>query len=181
MRRIQFREDLFSRLNVIPIQVPPLRARISDLPLLAQHFLDGFSRSRHKAHKRLSPAALDLLRQYPWPGNVRELENLMERLVILTEGEIIETADLPEKFQGLTSFRPEKPEDFPVPGLGLNDPEQAYERNLILAALRQANWVKSQAARLLRLKRTTLLEKMKKQSIPASPDLPPFPERFPKN
>jgi DNA-binding NtrC family response regulator len=181
VRRNQFREDLYYRLNVIPIQVPPLRARISDLPLLAQHFLDGFSRTRKKSHKRLSPAALDRLRQYPWPGNVRELENLMERLVILTEGEVIEVADLPEKFQGLTPARPEKPEDFPARGLRFNDAVQAYERHLILAALRQTNWVKSQAAQLLHLKRTTLLEKMKKQRIPASPDLAPISERFPKD
>ena len=181
VRRNQFREDLYYRLNVIPIQVPPLRARISDLPLLAQHFLDRFSRTRKKSFKRLSPAVLDLLQRYPWPGNVRELENLMERLVILTEGETIEVADLPEKFQSPTPTRPEKPEDFPAQGLHFNDAVQAYERDLIMAALRQSNWVKSQAARLLHLKRTTLLEKMKKQGIPASPDLPPLPERFPKD
>jgi DNA-binding NtrC family response regulator len=181
VRRNQFREDLYYRLNVIPIQVPPLRERVSDLPLLAQHFLEGFSRGKQKSPKHLSPAALDLLRQYPWPGNIRELENLMERLVILTEGEIIEVADLPEKFQGLTPARPEKPEDFPPHGVRFNDAVQAFERNLILAALRQTNWVKSQAAQLLHLKRTTLLEKMKKQSIHTSPDLPPLPERFPKD
>jgi DNA-binding NtrC family response regulator len=172
VRRNQFREDLYYRLNVIPIQVPPLRERISDLPLLAQHFLDEFGRTRQKGRKRLSPAALDLLRQHPWPGNVRELENLMERLVILTEGEIIEVADLPEKFQGLTSARPAKPEDLPASGVRFSEAMQAYERHLILAALRQTNWVKSQAAQLLHLKRTTLLEKMKKQGIPASPDFP---------
>ncbi len=181
VRRNQFRDDLYYRLNVIPIQVPPLRERVSDLPLLAQHFLDRFSRTKQKSHKHLSPAALDLLRHYPWPGNVRELENLMERLVILTESEIIEVSDLPDKFQGLTPAQPEKPENFPPHGVRLNDAVRDFERNLILAALRQTNWVKSQAAQLLHLKRTTLLEKMKKQSIPASPDLASLPHKFPKD
>ena len=101
VRQNRFREDLFYRLNVIPIRVPPLRERVSDIPLLIQHFLQVFSRTKKKPLKRVSPAAMDLLRQHAWPGNVRELENLMERLVILTEGEVIEVSDLPEKFQRL--------------------------------------------------------------------------------
>jgi DNA-binding NtrC family response regulator len=177
----KFREDLFYRLNVIPIRVPPLRERISDLPLLVQHFFEIFSRTKKKPLKRLSPEAQELLQQYPWPGNVRELENLLERLVILSEGETIEVADLPEKFRRLNLPPSEKAGDFPERGIHFNDAVQAFERNLILKALRQSNWVKSQAAQLLQLNRTTLLEKMKKQNIPSTPESPLQPERIFKN
>jgi DNA-binding NtrC family response regulator len=177
----KFREDLFYRLNVFPIRVPPLRERISDLPLLVQHFFEIFSRTKKKPLKRLSPEAQELLQQYPWPGNVRELENLLERLVILSEGETIEVADLPEKFQRLNFPPSEKGGDFPERGIHFNDAVQAFERNLILKALRQSNWVKSQAAQLLQLNRTTLLEKMKKQNIPSAPESPLQSERIFKN
>ncbi len=181
VRRNKFREDLFYRLNVIPIRVPPLRDRVPDIPLLLQHFLQFFSRTKKKPPKRLSLAAQDLLSQYPWPGNIRELENLMERLVILTEGEVIEVSDLPERFHRLILPPQEAPEGYPERGIYFTDVVQAFERNLILKALRQTNWVKSQAAQLLHLNRTTLLEKMKKQNIPAAPDFPPGPERISKD
>jgi DNA-binding NtrC family response regulator len=164
----KFREDLYYRLNVSPIKAPPLRDRISDIPLLVQHFLEELSRKRKRPRKRLTPRAIDLLRQYPWPGNVRELENLVERLVILTEGDVIDLADLPEKFQGATAA-PVAPEEFPDEGTDLNLAVLSLERRLILTALDKSNWVKSRAARLLHLNRTTLLDKMKKQNIPAVP------------
>lgn len=175
--RGKFREDLYYRLNVIPIQVPPLRDRLSDLPLLAQHFLAEFSRKRKKPRKRLGAAALDLLLRHSWPGNVRELENLVERLVILTEGEVIDAADLPEKFQQGSPATPPAPEELPVGGTDLNAAVQALERHLILQALQRTNWVKSGAARLLCLNRTTLLEKMKKQNIDAAPGLLRLPDK----
>jgi len=178
VRQNKFREDLFYRLNVIPIRVPPLRERVSDIPLLLQHFLQEFSRTQKKPVKRFSPTAQDLLLRYPWPGNVRELENLVERLVILTEGEVIELADLPERFRRLALPPREDAGDFPDRGIHFTDAVQAFERNLILKALRQSNWVKSQAAQLLHLNRTTLLEKMKKQNIPSSPEAAPGPKRF---
>jgi len=175
----QFREDLFYRLNVIPIRVPPLRERTSDIPLLAAHFLSEFSRRRKQPVKRLSPEALELLMKYPWPGNVRELENLMERLVILCEGEIIRPGDLPERFQPLPPLKlPEPPPDFPPEGISLTEAVQDFERRLILKALEKSRWVKSRAAQLLHLNRTTLIEKMKKQKIAAPPDLPPLPKQF---
>jgi DNA-binding NtrC family response regulator len=171
-----FREDLYYRLNVIPITVPPLRERLSDIPLLVQHFLGEFSRKRKKPQKRFSPAVMDSLLRYSWPGNVRELENLVERLVLLAEGETIEADDLPEKFQagdpgGQTVFR-----ELPAEGADLNAALLALERRLILQALERSNWVKSRAARLLHLNRTTLLEKMKKQNIAAVPNLPMRPD-----
>jgi DNA-binding NtrC family response regulator len=177
VRRNKFREDLFYRLNVIPIKVPPLRERTGDIPLLVRHFLQEFSLKQKNPLKRLSSAALDLLDQYPWPGNVRELENLMERLVILTEGEVIEAADLPEKIQRHHLPPRELSVDFPPQGLHLSAAVQAFERSLILQALERCHWVKSRAAALLHLNRTTLLEKMKKQNLPAAPPFIPGSEK----
>ena len=173
VRLNKFREDLFYRLNVIPIRVPPLRERLGDIPLLARHFLQEFSGKQNKSLKRLSPAALDLLGRYPWPGNVRELENLMERLVVLTEGDLIGVADLPEKIQGGPLPGAETAPDLPSSGLHLTQAVQAFERGLIIQALERTHWVKSRAAALLHLNRTTLLEKMKKQRIPGAPPFIP--------
>uniref|UniRef100_A0A7C3UW17 Sigma-54-dependent Fis family transcriptional regulator n=1 Tax=Desulfobacca acetoxidans TaxID=60893 RepID=A0A7C3UW17_9BACT len=166
VRQGSFREDLYYRLNVIPIRIPPLRQRVSDIPLLVAHFLQEFSHKKKKPPKRLSPQAMDLLIRYPWPGNVRELENLMERLVILTEGEVVEAKDLPERFREAQSLGVEVESiDFPEGGLNLPQALQDFERRLILQALEKSNWVKSRAAQLLNLNRTTLIEKMKKQQI----------------
>jgi DNA-binding NtrC family response regulator len=172
VRQNKFREDLYYRLNVIPIRVPPLRDRVSDIPLLAAHFLRQFSRTKQKPLKRLSPQVLDLLRCYSWPGNIRELENLMERVVVLSEGEVVEVSDLPERFHHLLPGAPREAEEFPEQGLRFTDAVQAFERRLILTALSKSDWVKSRAAKLLHLNRTTLLEKMKKQNIPGIADPP---------
>ncbi|MDP3181597.1 MAG: sigma-54 dependent transcriptional regulator [Desulfobaccales bacterium] len=177
MRRGRFREDLYYRLNVIPIKVPPLRERVSDIPLLVQHFLQEFSRKQKKPLKRLSPAALDLLSHYPWPGNVRELENLLERLVTLSEGELVEVADLPDKFKRHPSAAALGPRDFPEQGVNLTAAVQEFEKDLILKALAKTDWVKSRAAALLHLNRTTLLEKMKKRHILPKPDQVSRPEK----
>ncbi len=180
VRQGGFREDLYYRLNVIPIRVPPLRDRVGDIPLLVTHFLQECSKKKKKPLKRLSPQAMELLNRYAWPGNVRELENLMERLVILTEGDVVEVADLPQRFREVESLGPEVESiDFTEEGLNLPQALQEFERRLILKALEKSNWVKSRAAQLLNLNRTTLIEKMKKQQIVASvtPSLPPSPER----
>ena len=165
--RGRFREDLYYRLNVIPVRVPPLRQRTGDIPLLASHFLHEFSRTKKKPLKRLSPAAMEVLLQYPWPGNVRELENLMERLVILVEAQVIEVSDLPERFhrQAVEELAV-APGQIPPEGLNLSRALQEFEKSLILQALERSDWVKSRAAQLLQLNRTTLIEKMKKQNIP---------------
>jgi transcriptional regulator with PAS, ATPase and Fis domain len=161
-----FREDLYYRLNVIPIRVPPLRERMGDIPLLVKHFLQEFSKKKKKPAKRLSPQAIDLLVRYPWPGNVRELENLVERLVILTEGDEVKVDDLPQRFREVSSIGAGVESiDFPQEGLNLPQALLDLERRLILKALEQSNWVKSRAAQLLNLNRTTLIEKMKKQQI----------------
>lgn len=166
VRQGKFREDLYYRLNVIPIRIPPLRDRVSDIPLLVAHFSQQFSKKKNKSPKRLSSAAMELLTRYAWPGNVRELENLMERLVILAEGDVVQVEDLPERFKETVSLGVE-PESIDFSPHGLNLPQALHEleRRLILKALEQSKWVKSRAAQLLHLNRTTLIEKMKKQQI----------------
>jgi len=161
----RFREDLFYRLNVIPVRVPPLRARTSDIPLLVHHFLENFSKTKKKPVKSLSPETMEALLTYHWPGNVRELENLMERLVILTEGTTITVADLPEEIAGSRSERITPPLDVSAEGFALAAAVDRYERDLIIQALDKSNWVKNQAAKILNMNRTTLVEKMKRQNI----------------
>ncbi len=120
--------------------------------------------------KRLAPKVMELLVRYPWPGNVRELENLVERLVILSEGDVVEVEDLPQRFRETGSLGGAAESiDFPESGFNLPQALQEFERRLILKALERSNWVKSRAAQLLNLNRTTLIEKMKKQQI-AAPD-----------
>src|SRR5690606_4583339 len=95
VREGRFREDLFYRLNVVPIHLPPLRERVDDIPLLVEHFLRRFNERLGKSVRRVDPEALAALLEHPWPGNIRELENLMERSVLLAEGDTIGLADLP--------------------------------------------------------------------------------------
>ncbi|NOY52931.1 MAG: sigma-54-dependent Fis family transcriptional regulator [Deltaproteobacteria bacterium] len=162
----RFREDLFYRLNVIPIRIPPLRQRVSDIPLLVHFFLERFNKIRKRNLHGFSKDAMRCLTSYPWPGNVRELENLVERMVILAEGEIIRLEDLPEKFHS-----PVKPPTslnafaLPVQGISLNDAVEEFENELILKAMNHVGGVKSKAAKLLHLNRTTLVEKIKKKKL----------------
>ncbi|MHB8068252.1 MAG: sigma-54-dependent transcriptional regulator [Desulfobaccales bacterium] len=179
VRKGRFREDLYYRLNVIPIRVPPLRERAGDIPLLLQHFLHEFSRKKKKPTKHLTAAAMDLLQRYAWPGNVRELENLIERLVILSEGDEIQAAELPDRFRQKSANAGEaRPQEIPDHGIHLTAAVQEFERNLILKALDKSNWVKSRAAQLLNLNRTTLLEKMKKQNILPASNFAAVPKNF---
>ena len=178
VRRSRFREDLYYRLNVIPIRVPPLRDRVADIPLLVQHFLHEFSRKKKKPIKRLSPQVMDLLLRHPWPGNIRELENLIERLVILSEGEEVQASELPERFRAKPQAPSGKPQEISDQGIHLTAAVQEFERDLILKALDKSNWVKSRAAQLLHLNRTTLLEKMKKQNILPASNLTSMPRSF---
>jgi DNA-binding NtrC family response regulator len=136
---------------------------------LALHFLHEYSHKRKKPLKHFSPGVIEVLKQYPWPGNVRELENLVERLVILTEGETVGVSDLPENFHPRPlDYLPEAA-DFPDQGIDFSGVIQKMEQTLIAKALERADGVKSRAAELLKLKRTTLIEKMKKQRILSEP------------
>jgi DNA-binding NtrC family response regulator len=160
----RFREDLYYRLNVIPIEVPPLRERREDIPLLAQHFLDVLRHERDTKIESISDEAMARLCTYAWPGNVRELENLIERLTILRGDGEIGLEDLPANFTEPGVSQPPAPQ-IPESGLAFREVVDDFETNLILQALEQTGWNKNQAAQLLGLNRTTLIEKIKKKGL----------------
>ncbi len=185
-----FREDLYYRLNVVPIWVPPLRDRRSDIPLLCRHFLERLGKQKGLGDKKLHPEVSDRLLRYDWPGNVRELENMLERMVILCEGDTVLPQDLPARLAGLKPLVPALDEppvipqeaacppelataQMPEDGLDFNAEVEEFERQLIVKALERTGWVKNQAASLLKLNRTTLVEKIKKKGI-----TPPGPQEF---
>ena len=164
IRHSRFREDLFYRLNVIPLEVPPLRERCEDIPMLAQYFLDVMNQERGIKIDSISDEAMERLCVYEWPGNVRELENLMERLTVLRgEGEI-RVVDLPTAFHGDSEPVLRVPHVSPS-GIAFRDLVDRFETDLILQALEQTHWNKNKAAQLRGLHRTTLLEKIKKKGL----------------
>jgi two-component system nitrogen regulation response regulator NtrX len=156
----RFREDLFYRLNVIPLYVPPLRERSEDIPLLATYFLARFCRENGKREKKLSQEAMSLLQTYRWPGNVRELKNLVGRLVIMTASDVIDASDLPDNFM-----------DHPPPmsSLTLRKARNEFERKFILQALRLNDWNITAAASQLGIERTNLHRKMRQHNISREP------------
>jgi transcriptional regulator with GAF, ATPase, and Fis domain len=156
----KFREDLYYRLNVVPIQIPPLRERRQDIPLLLNYFLERSNKINNGSIGGLTEQALDILSSYDYPGNVRELQNIIERLVVIKRKGFVSIEDLPEKlYTG-------KPEQLEMDILrGYDTLVSDYEKTLILKALNQTKGVKSQAARALQMNRTTLIEKMKRLGI----------------
>jgi two-component system, NtrC family, nitrogen regulation response regulator NtrX len=157
----RFREDLYFRLNVIPLRVPPLRERVEDIPLLAVHFVEHYSR-HYGSPKRLGPETLALLQRQRWPGNVRELKNMMERLVILVQGDDITPQDLPPTLHGGIDSRPAEPTpDFD----SLKEGREHFEREFILRKLREAGGNVVRAAELLGLERSNLYRKMRAYGI----------------
>ena len=161
----KFREDLYYRLNVIPIKVPSLKQRRSDIPLLIDFFLKKFQKTKNKKITGFSQSALDALWVYEWPGNVRELENVLKRLTILCEGPVVDLEDLPENIRDVSGAGQMEEEVILGDELNLNEAVQDYEKRIILEALEKTNWVKSKAAKLLNINRTTLVAKIKKQNI----------------
>jgi DNA-binding NtrC family response regulator len=159
-----FREDLYYRLNVIHVHLPPLRERPEDVEALAEHFLATAAKRAGKEGRTISPLAMDMLRAWSWPGNVRELENTIERAVILASGECIEPRDLPARVCGLGTERRAGPA-LQDGGTDLRAAVEAFENNLIRQALEKTNWNKNQAARLLGLNRTTLVEMLKRKRL----------------
>lgn len=178
VREGTFREDLFYRLNVIPVHISPLRNRAEDIVLLVDHFVHEFSKKRKRDPLEFTLDARDCMLKYTWPGNVRELKNLIERLTILVNGNTVRVSDLPEKFYlkpdcsvGNSSNGFEMRDyinqniDIPDEGISLNSVVGDMERNLILKAIEKTGGIRSRAAALLGLNRTTLIEKMKKMNI----------------
>jgi len=183
----RFREDLYYRLNIIPVNLPPLRDRKSDIPLLAQHFLTQFNGAG--SSKTISDEAMNVLVNYSWPGNIRELANFVERMVVLSIGSTITPRDLPDKVLGevpkekwsslATESQPEgNPAQMlqqslqqsfhvgiPDEGINLKKLVEDFEKELLIEALEKTGWVKNKAATLLNLNRTTLVEKLKKLKI----------------
>ena len=155
-----FREDLYYRLNVIPIELPPLRERRDDIPILVKHFLDKFAPD---SVIHVSQGAMRALMAYHWPGNVRQLENAVERAVALGAGrQEIEPADLPPELQGTPQATPAPFVEFPEEGLDLPGYLAEAERDLVHRALERTGGNRNKAADLLRIKRTTLVEKLRR-------------------
>jgi DNA-binding NtrC family response regulator len=167
----RFRQDLYYRLHVIPIEVPPLRERRSDIPLLVNHFIERLNDQRKTEIAGMEPEALARLTAYEWPGNIRELENLVERSVVLKKKGWITVADLPDRLARTpTSQLADQSEHFirfNEEGINLTKELEQYENRLIGEALRKANGVTSKAAQLLQLNRTTLVEKLKRKGFDA--------------
>jgi two-component system, NtrC family, response regulator AtoC len=167
VKKGSFREDLFFRLQVIPLHLPPLRGRRSDIPLLVNHFLDKSIR-KHGVAVRITREAMIYLWEYDWPGNIRELENLIERLVLLSDNGVIDLKDLPPNVRSYVSDK-----KCPQPTLGggqidLRNATEQLQYRLMEEALRLANGNKSEAARMLGLKRTTLIAKLRRKSTSSS-------------
>ena len=170
VRARTFREDLLYRLNVIPIELPALRHRRSDIPELVRHFMTRANQRRGRKITGIDPRAMELMVGYDWPGNVRQLENAIERMVLLKgEGELgIE--DLPEKLRAApvrTGARrsPWEEPQLPPDGIDLREALEAFESSLIRQALERVGWNKNRAAALLQMNRTTLVEKLKKKGF----------------
>ena len=165
-----FREDLFHRINVVNIHIPPLRDRNSDVPLFAEHFLRRYTRENDKQIESISDEAMGHLCRYDWPGNIRELENSIERAVVLTRGQTLTVEDFPHDVTGIDSptngggfqldFRPDGRTVMP-----LKKALEGPEKEIIAATLASVNWNRQKAARLLNINRTTLFNKMRKYGL----------------
>lgn len=153
----QFRQDLYYRINVVSIQLPPLRERVSDIPLLATHFLKQFLQQSTRKLDGFSPEAMELLQRYGWPGNIRELENVVERAVVLGKGPLIHPSDLPA-----TLHRNLRSDPLANNASLLKDQLQEPERRLIEQALEANGWNRQETANALGINRTTLYKKMKR-------------------
>lgn len=197
VRENRFREDLYYRLNVIPIHLSPVRERQDDIPLLVEHFIAVFSKKRNRPVLKFSREAMECLLKYRWPGNVREVKNLIERLTILVTGDTVKPTDLPEKLHLLPGCNREETApvlrsydagvsgfNLPDNGIDLNAAVANLEKSLILRALEKTGGVRSRAATLLGLNRTTLIEKMKKLGLTnntpgsASEDIAPIGDKI---
>jgi len=178
----KFREDLYYRLSVIPIHIPPLRERKEDIPLLLNSFREKFNKEKMRNVTGFDKETMEILCNFSWPGNVRELENFVERQVIIKGSGMVTPYDLPEKYIGkrLATASSAEPVSLPHNGIDLNSAMEELENRLIMQALEKSGGNKKEAAALLRLKRTTFIEKLKKKKMfneflvsePCNADLP---------
>jgi len=166
VKKGEFREDLYFRLNVIPIHIPPLRKRKEDIPLLAQYFIEKYAREFGKEVKRISTYALELLMGYPFPGNIRELENIIERSVALESSSIILPENLIIAEEGSGAVASSVPAGaFPETGIDLNGELERFEREIIVKALEKARGSKTKAASLLGVSFPSLRHRIEKLSM----------------
>jgi len=163
----RFRSDLYFRLNVIPIRIPPLRDRRDDIPILVEHFVRKYNAEKSRALEGVRPESLEILRRYTWPGNVRELENLVERIVVLKGSGWLEPSDIPEKIRRAERFLENALPVLGDTGLDMKSATEDFENALIRQALHLSGGNKNRAATLLGLKRTTFVEMLKRKSLDA--------------
>jgi DNA-binding NtrC family response regulator len=157
----EFREDLYYRLRVFPIRLPPLRERPSDIPALVNTFVEEFNRQLGKRIREVSPSAMELLKRYPWPGNVRELRNMVERTVLLADGPVLEPEMLPPEISGRGA-----PSTRPLIELGPDGLDfETLERTLLSEALRRAEGNRTEAGRLLGMSRHQVRNRLKKYGM----------------
>ena len=150
---------------MIPIEIPPLRTRRSDIPDLVTFFIDRYNKRRSSSVRGVDAETLDRFRTYDWPGNVRELENSIERMVVLKGEGTLDQSDLPDRLRGpAEASLPSADFEMPAEGLDFRDAVDDFERRRILEALSRAQGNKSRAARLLNMRRTTFIEKLKRLS-----------------
>ena len=161
-----FREDLYYRLNVITISLPPLRKRSEDIPLIAQHFVSLYADENDKEVEGITPAAMELLLDYHWPGNVRELENVIERAVVLSTIDTLDVELLPATIRQPSAYAM-PPASLPSNGISFKEAVSSYERQLIIKALQATGGVQKRAAEILKVKPTTLHEMMKRLNVSA--------------
>ncbi len=159
-----FREDLYYRINVVPILIPPLRERKEDIPLLVEHFINKFGIENNKNVKGITKEALDLMMQYEWPGNIRELENLIERVIALTSNEYLQINELPLSFKNVPKIN-ELKDSILNQKVSFLQAEEEFEKEVILDALKRTNYIQSRAAEILGISRRILKYKMDKLGI----------------
>jgi len=165
----EFREDLLYRLDVIRIELPPLRARRSDIPRLVEHFIEQVATRRKRDVTGVDDEAMAALKAFSWPGNVRQLRHIVERMVVLARSSVLTLEDIPPRVRVPETSSPPGAPILPEDGVHLKDAVEQFENALILQALERTGWNKNQAAAILHMNRTTLVEKIKKKGIEPNP------------